>query len=68
MKFTKETIKGNEKTILKIMGCQCGETLMIGAPVMKPKANKDGLELDYFTAICPECETQWKVKINFEET
>lgn len=67
MKISKGAIKENKETILKLMSCQCGETFLIGAPVMKRKQNGEGLEIDYFTAICPECETQWKVKITFEE-
>lgn len=67
MKISKEAVKENEKTILKLMSCQCGKTLLFGAPVMKSKQNGEGLEIDYFTAICPDCEPQWKVKITFEE-
>ena len=58
MRFTKEAIKENEKTILKLFECQCGETLMIGAPVTKPKRENDELMLDYFTSMCPRCGTQ----------
>lgn len=62
MKFTQEAYEENQKTINKIFSCSCGKVLMIKRPV----ANDDNV-LDYFHCICPECETQWKVRISFEE-
>lgn len=55
----------NQKTILKIFSCQCGETLLVGKPHTKVVNNHN--ELDYFECKCPDCEMEWKVKISFTE-
>lgn len=55
----------NQKTILKIFSCQCGETLLIGKPHTKVVNNHN--ELDYFECKCPDCGTEWKVTISFTE-
>jgi len=66
MKITKEAKKENEKTILKLWSCQCGNVLLIDRPVLI-KQNGHNNVLDHFRCVCPKCETWWKVKITFEE-
>ena len=65
MKITKEASKENKNTILKLFSCLCGDVILIGEPITKVVGIHN--ELVSFKCICPKCETQWNVKISFEE-